>query len=351
MKKIISFSLALLLALVLFTACDPTGNDPLHAELRLVPITTGDLAKAVVDERGNQYLPTSELSAVMAKAASADIDFGNMTATRTLQYVLMNVGNTDVYDITFVSSDLKIHPMHIPLIPTQGEGGDLIALPIVSFIKEHVIPLSGVGTLLEMETGIFTDVMTLCYNYDLSHSTSDSTYIGDSLIVTDTVIVDSFDIADEYTVAGAKAGAIIEIWVSGVKWEEYGEVGKEYDYGTIPMLDPKVLYPYQSDTIIVKNTGNVAIPLILINSYLTNYDPEANIKIIDTMIQPGAEIDLSDKLRNEYFFANGGNDLTRGNILILGAETNQPYIFSLLDKICTTGALGLRISEYYTNPR
>jgi len=350
MKKTLFLLVALILMLIVFTGCDPSGDDPMHAELRLVPLTTGDLLKAIEDENGQQYLPVSELAVIMAKATSADIDFGNMAATRTLQYVLMNVGNTDVYDITFVSNDLKIHPTNIPLIPTQGEGGDLVALPIVSFTKEHVIPLSGVGTFLELETGIFADVMTLCYNYDLSHSENDSTYIGDSLIVTDTVIVDSFDIADEYTVAGAKAGAIIEIWVSGTKWEEYGVVGIDDNYGTIPMLRPNVLYPYQSDTIIVKNTGNVAIPLQLINPFVEDYDPDPGVKILDTIIQPGGEIDLSDKLRNEYFFADGGNDLTRGNILILGAETNQAYIFSLLDKICATGALGLRINEYYSNP-
>ncbi|MCK4529635.1 MAG: hypothetical protein KAU44_00495, partial [Candidatus Marinimicrobia bacterium] len=277
------------------------------------------------------YLPASEISTIMAKATSADIDFGNMAATRTLQYVLMNVGNTDVYDITFAANDLTIHPSNIALVPTPDEGGDLIALPIVSFTKEHVLPVSGVGSLLDMGIGAFTDVMSLSYNYNIA----------------DTASIDSFDITDDYTVSGAKMGAVIEVWVSGKKWENYSVVQTTYDYNDISMLYPEVLYPSQSDTIIVINSGNVPMQMRLINPYLTNYDPEHDCIILDTLIQPDAQIDLSDKLRNEYYFDNSGDDETRGNILIIGAQSEQPYIFTLLNKICTTGCLGLRIGEYY----
>lgn len=344
MKKVTTLSLALMLVLTLFTACDPSGNEPLMAELRLVPLTTGDLAKAIVDEAGNQYLPASEISAIMAKATSADIDFGDMAATKTLQYVLMNVGNTDVYDITFVSNDLKIHPTNIPLVPTPGEGGDLIALPIISFSKEHVLPLSGVGALLELETGGFNDVMTLCYNYDLSHSQSDSTYIGDSLVVTDTVIVDSFDIADEYSVAGTKKGALIEITVSGQSLQDalQGTISR-YDLAGFsdPFYD-LVVSSSDMDTMIVYNNGNAPLPMRIVNQYLyINYGGEP---ILDTLILAGESIDISGIVRGSQYFT-GDDDSEHGNIIFFGADRNQPYIFEILGDLCIDGEDGLLFTE------
>ncbi|MCK5816997.1 MAG: hypothetical protein KAH15_03245 [Candidatus Marinimicrobia bacterium] len=332
-----------LFSLILFTSCDPNGNDPMHAELRLVPLTTGDLAKAIEGENGQQYLPVSELPVIMAKTMSADIDFGNMEASRTLQYVLMNVGNTDVYDITFVSNDLKIHPTNIPLIPTPGEGGDLVALPIISFSKEHVIPLSGVGSLLELETGVFDDVMTLCYNYELSHNESDSTYIGDSLVVIDTVIVDSFDIADEYTVAGTKIGALIDIQVSGQSLQDalQGTISR-YDLAGFP--DPfydLVVSSSDMDTMIVYNNGNAPLPMRIVNQYLyTNYGGEP---ILDTLILAGESIDISGIVRGSRYFA--GDDSEHGNIIFFGADRDQPYIFEILGDICIDGKDGLLFTE------
>ena len=344
MKKAIILFVFLFL-LVLFTSCDPTGNDPMHAELRLVPLTTGDLAKAIEGQDGQKYLPVSELSTVLTKAASVDIDFGNMAATKTLQYVLMNVGNTDVYDITFVANDLSIHPGNIPLVPTPGEGGDLIALPIVSFTKEHVIPLSGVGALLDMETGSFSDMMTLCYNYDLSHTQSDSTYQGDSLIVSDTVIVDSFDIADEYTVGGVKAGALIEITVSGQDiCDAVYSTPELYDAalaGTVLMAN---LYSSDMTSMQILNNGNAPLRMRIINPYV--YINGDGSTVLDTVIQAGGEIDVSGLIRGEYYF-DDTYDPNKGNVLILGAERDQPYIFEVMGELCIDGEYRIMFYEQY----
>jgi len=343
MRRSILFLLTIAI-LFLFVGCGLIGNDPVHAELRLVPLTTGDLSKVITDEEGNRYLPTTEVANILQKKASADIDFGEMEASKTLQYVLMNVGNTDVYDITFVSQDLKIHPEHIPLVPTPGEGGDLIALPIVSVSKEHVISLSGVGSLLDFEIGEFTDVMTLCYNYDLSQSQSDSTYIGDSLVVTDTVIVENFDIADEYTVAGTKMGAFIDFWMSGVKWQEYvdqfnagGVEDLTYTYQTIPLISGGRLDLSRADTIIVANTGNVSMRLRVVNSMLPNTYPGHDGIIIDTVLQANTEIDLADV----FGYTDNSNE-ERGDLVLVGSTNDQPYIFTVMDWMCTTGALAIK---------
>lgn len=343
MKRATCLFLVLILISGLFIACDPVVDDPMHAELRLVPLTTGDLAKAFNGEDGQQYMPVDELSTFMQKTAAADIDFGNMEATRTLQYVLMNVGNTDVYDITFVASDLKIHPANIPLVPTPGEGGDLVALPIVSISKEHVMPLSGVGSLMELEPGAFSDVMTLCYNYDLSESESDSSYTGDSLVVTDTVIISSFDIADEYSVAGIKQGAIIDIEASGRNIvDAVCHPIEYYDQalvGTVLTID---LYESDIDTLVVKNNGNVPLRLRIVNPYV--YYLGTGEAVMDTVVVAGAEVDVSGLVCDPYSFSDT-YDPTKGNIMILGADSDQPYIFEVANEVCIDGEFRLMFSE------
>ena len=328
MKRKIIFSLAVLLVLGLFTACDPAGNEPMHAELRLVPLTTGDLAKAIEGENGQQYLPVSEIPKIMAKTASADIDFGSVKATKTLQYVLMNVGNTDVYDITFGAGDIVIYPEHIALVPTADEGGDLVALPIVSFTKEHVIPIEGVGSLMDMEIGAFSDMLSLSYNYNIEDSAG----------------VDSFDITDEYTVAGTKMGAIIDIRVSGQSIENtiQGPVDR---YSLVGFIDPFFdLHAFSDviDTMIVYNNGNVPLPMRIVNSYLyILYDGEP---ILDTLILAGDSVDISGMVRGDQFL-NGDNDTEHGNIIFFGADRDQPYIFELLGTLCIDGEDGILLSE------
>jgi hypothetical protein len=328
MKKVITFLFASLLVFTLFTACDPVGNDPLMAELRLVPLTTGDLAKAMIGENGNLYLSASDIPAIMAKTASADIDFGNMAATKTLQYVLMNVGNTDVYDITFSVSDITIYPSNIALVPAPDEGGDLIALPIISFTKEHVLPISGVGSLLDMGVGAFTDVLSLSYNYN----------------IVDTASIDSFDITDDYTVAGTKMGALIDIQVSGQSLQDaLQRTLSRYNLSGFP--DPfydLLVSSDDMDTMIVYNNGNAPLPMRIVNQYL--YINYGSGPILDTLILAGGSIDISGIVRGSRYFT-GDDDSEHGNIIYFGADRNQPYIFEILGDICIDGEDGLLFTE------
>ena len=327
MKKTIIFFMVLL-SLVFFTSCDPTGNDPMHAELRLVPLTTGDLAKAIQGENGQEYLPVSEIPGMMAKSASADIDFGNVKATKTLQYVLMNVGNTDVYDITFNAEDIVINPEQIALVPAADEGGDLVALPIVSFTKEHVIPIEGVGSLMDMEIGAFNDMLSLSYNYNIQ----------------DTAGVDSFDITDPYTVTGEKMGALIEIRVSGQNIEDaiQGPIDRYSLAGFVDPLFDLNVFSDDIDTMIVYNNGTVPLPMRIVNSSL--YILYGGEPILDTLILAGESIDISGLLRGEQFI-NGAEDTEHGNILFFGADRDQPYIFELLGTLCIDGEDGILFTE------
>ncbi len=328
MKKIMQFFLIATVVIMMLVSCD--GCDPVDAvwEIRLVPISTTDLAKAVSDENGQLWLPASEVPAVMAKTASVDIDFGDVKATKTLQYVLMNVGNRDVYDITFAAEDITIYPTSIGLIPTPGEGGEIIAMPIVSFIKEHVIPIDGVGSLSDMEVGEFTDAISLSYNYTLE----------------DTTGIDSFDVTDTYTVAGTKRGAIIEVFVSG---QNIVDALKQplSEYALAGFMDPFLslfLLSDDMDTMIVENNGNALLRMRIINQ--SDYLYYSGNAVLDTIIQAGESINVSGLVRGDQYF-EGEQDSLRGNIVFFGADRDQPYIFEILGLLCIDGLEGLLFSE------
>jgi hypothetical protein len=331
MRKTICLFTAILLIVGFFTACDPTGKDPLHAELRLVPLTTGDMGKAISDKEGQMYLPLSEVNSILAKHAAADIDFGEVKATKTLQYVLMNVGNTDVYDITFEAGDLVIYPSHIGLIPTPEEGGDLVALPIVSVIKEHVIPLDGVGSLLDMETGAFNDMLSLSYNYNIA----------------DTAGVDTFDITDEYTVEGIKKGAFMDIYLSGVHITDYVYNAEQITVNGFlePVPSIGTFRTSQMDSITVENNGNTPMQVRILNSYLMEYG-----SVLDTVLHEGESIEIGGLLRGGVWVQDAGSyegTLLNGNILLFGAMVDQPYVFEAYGKLWVEGYCVMAFNEDY----
>ncbi|MDD3094852.1 MAG: hypothetical protein RBT66_00865 [bacterium] len=329
MRKVLHYALTALAVIALMTGCD--GCDPDSDavwELRLVPLSQTELAKVYSDENGGRWLPASEIPQLAAKPATgADIDFGEVPATKTLQYVLMNVGNRDVYDVTFSAGDLLISPEFIGVIPAAGEGGEIVALPIVSFIKEHVIPISGVGALMEMSIGSFTDALSLSYNYTLEDSAG----------------AESFDVVDEYSVAGEKMGAVIDILASGENILNAALNTPEfYDLAIMGTVLSINLSSSKMDTMAVHNNGNVPLRMRVVNPY--RYDAFDGSTIIDTIIQPGAEVDVSGFVRGETFF-DDTYDETRGSIIMLGAVRNQPYIFETMNELCIDGEMRLWFYE------
>ena len=190
MKKLMSF-LIFALTIMVMVSCDPftPRQDPV-GKLVLVPLTAESLSKAYTDNVGQMWLPESELPDVLAKASIAGIDFGDVKATRTLQYVIMNIGNQDIFDINLTADSLYIYPGAIGLIQASEQGTEVSALPIVNIVKEHVIPVDGVGALLDMDVGYFTDSLHLGYSYTLG---------GDTV-----------DVSDGYDVIGQKMGIILD---------------------------------------------------------------------------------------------------------------------------------------------
>ena len=320
------FVFALLLILCM-TACD-RGGDVVPGRLRLVPLYVYDLEKAVVDEQGKMWLPAQELRSVIDKPAVADIDFGEVKATKTLQYVLMNVGNTDVYDITFNAGEVVVYPPLIALIPAAGEGGDISMLPIVSFTREHVIPIDGVGSLMDMAVGAFSDELTLSYNYTLQ----------------DTSGAQDYDVVDEYSISGNNMGGLIDIYVSGKNVLD-ALISPIEDYQTSWFMESVLsftVWSYDLDTTVVVNTGNVPIPLQIINPYLYAM---GNGTVLDTVIPAGGSVDISGILRGYLFIDNYDTDTTRGDIILLGSDRNQPYIFKIFNTFCLDGDRLLWVNE------
>jgi len=190
MKKLMSFLIITLLTIIM-VSCDLfTPRQDTVAKLVLVPLTTESIAKAYTDDVCQMWLPESEIPNALAKASIAGIDFGDIKATRTLQYVIMNVEDQDVYDINFTANDLNIYPKTIGLIQASEQGTEVSALPIVNIVKEHVMPVEGVGALLNMEIGNFTDSLSLNYSYTTGN--------------------DTIDVSDGYGVIGQKMGVMLD---------------------------------------------------------------------------------------------------------------------------------------------
>lgn len=322
-------SLLLIVLMVLFivgcenNTVDPIDENPNNTEeavgqLRLVPLTANDLAKALTDENGRQWLPASEMLYVLFKTASFDIDFGEVKATRALQYVIMNVGNRDVFNINFNSRDLKIHPISIGLIPASEVGGDLAALPIVNITKEHVIPIDGVGSLLDMSVGNFSDTLSMTYQYELS---------GDTI-----------DVIDDYDVGGTKMGTTIDILFSGEKIENYNVdtyYNLNHDGRGIESWPTIYRWGYTEsdiDTSRIVNTGNVEMRIRL-------FKARTSIVFLDTVLQPNQNIDTSGLLRDIY------ESESTADIILVGDILNQPYIFKVAGDMVLGGYAALIIGE------
>jgi len=292
----------------------PKNEEPeVTASIKLVPVGNNNLSKIITDENGKQWLPATEVShyTSLAKTAAATIEFGQMKNTTNLMYVVVNTGKLDVFDIIFESQDLTVIPSTIGLITVGGiSDGEVNALPIITITKEHVKPMSGVGSLLNMEVGEFTDTLSVSYKY-----TSKST---------------TYTLLDKYDVAGTKMGAVIDLVVSNTKIENYVnnvfyQQLTNYDFN-FSVYDAN-LDSTDLDSVIITNSGNASIPLKIKSACHSH-------TVLDTNIVGQSQIDLTGIL------GNASQNESVGEVLILGENINQLYIFSFAGKIYTNGIAG-----------
>ncbi len=319
MEKLMRFSkmIVFLLTIMIVVSCDPFGAEDPVASLVLVPLTSESLNKAFTDNAGQMWLPESELSNVLSKPSVAGIDYGEVKATRTLQYVIMNIGNQDVFNVNFTANDLFIYPGTIGLVQASEPGTQISALPIVNIVKEHVIPVDGAGALLDMEIGPFTDSLKLNYSYVLD---------GDTV-----------DVNDGYDVVGTKMGAVVDILFSNLEIEKY-EVSRELNvsnpYASWSNWLLTSFYPFSQedlDTSVILNSGNVNINISIVDWY-------SGETVLDTLLTPGSSI-------GGNLLRDNPSNTTNGNVVLVGKSLNQPYLIKVAGEIITKGYHGVAIWE------
>jgi len=339
MKNFMNFLMIAILTVMVMVSCDngPTGPndkpDETLGKLILVPLGNDELAKVFVGEDGREYLPreaaVNNLKKMgrlairmedvnkrsLYKIASAMIDFGEVINTRQLQFVVMNVGNQDIFGIFFSANDLVIFPGAIGMLQASEQGTEVTALPIINIVKEHVTPVNLTGSLLDMEVGSFTDTLSLLYSYTLGN--------------------DTVNVSDNYDVAGTKMGAVISILVSGINLEVYSSQIRQYaapgytqEFISLPTLTSSML-----DTVLIINDGNA--PLRISIESASHEDT-----VLNSMVYANDTLDISGVWRGLDFVSDSS-----GELLLLGSTRNQPYTYSLLNDLYTQGASGIELSE------
>jgi len=336
MKLCVHIMLIYVLFTILIVSCVDSPNEPKGDDLgdlpetigkiRLVPLNNGDLAKVVTDSDGTKWFPAGNVSHFLGKNTSSTLNFGEINSTTELMFVLMNTGTQDVFKVQISTIDLNVSPASISRINVPSQGAEISSLPIITITKEHVIPHSGVGSLLSFNVGNFVDTLSLSYQY----------MIG----------IDTVDVLDDYDVVGSNMGAVIDIELSGKPLVEYDYNEQYYSHPGYSQEFLAIISLLTStiDTIHVKNNGNVPLQLQIIR----DVDKET---ILDTSLYAGIDLDVSGLIRGvEYTYEDDdlGNTtfMNAGNIILFGAQTEQPFMFQVAGYTWIEGVCGILIDEY-----
>lgn len=222
--------------------------------LKLIPLSTGT--------RSTSSLGDSPL--IASDSGTTLIDFGDVTATRTLSFVLMNTGNVTLYDIVISGDSIDVWPSEIGLLePTTGE---ISSLPLLDVTLPHVIPVSGVGAYLPMHLGEFSDTLSLQFIYDDTSGTP-------------------VTMSYSYPTIGNRVGGRIEVysadgtnirdaWIRSYTQSGYHALPYEFHRVDVPMgtIDEHYFTLF--------NTGNDTLPISI-------YDVYRDSVLIDTTLVPG----------------------------------------------------------------
>ena len=93
------------------------------------------------------------------------------------------------------------------------------------------------------------------------------------------------------------------------------------------------------DTIIISNEGNASIPIKIESATHTD-------TVIDSILLPYSSIDLSGMLRGQGFIIpDSTGKYNMGELLIIGADNNQPYVIKFLNRTWTEGVVAMTIDE------
>jgi len=156
-------------------------------------------------ETDTAQLPLIELVRVVNTLAKSmgtfDVDFDTVFATKSLNYMVVNNGTVDAFNVTFSSKAVITTPKVINSLPVS-EGGELGLLPILTITMPHGLPPSGIGPPLPIERGIISDSLIVHYQY-----------LGES--------ADTLTGSKSFTVQGVKVADVIEVEINGISVEQH----------------------------------------------------------------------------------------------------------------------------------
>jgi len=229
----------------------------------------------------------------------SEINFGEVFATTSLSYILLNTGSVEVFDVFIVSNEFEIFPMEIGLIP--AENNELIAYPIISVTLPHVIPPNGVGELLPMSLGEVTDTISLEYDWVAPFDS-----ISGGVPVWS--MGDTIHEQKKYPARGVKNGGIIEIYFSGARITvdsyphnighaqiaESPESSVSLDFGPFSLVDIELIE--------IANTGNQTIELEVFTIQSNRWVPSPELLINpDTRNDVTSDVVLSPMYGYDFF--------------------------------------------------
>lgn len=363
MKKALSLIIIISVILICIFSC--TKNSPTQSE---------NLPENPKDESDDyiQFVPHAELSLVkvggensLAKPTSeSDIDFGEILATKKLSYIIMNTGNLDIFDIQFTANKLEIFPNSIGILDVP-EGG-LSTTPIVSFTVPHVIPSSGVGSLLDMEIGEITDTISLSYKYQLipfehavlnteqivalmdsiiatSDTTTDTLWTyGDTLNVVD-IEEDTIKNVTHYSVGGTKMGIIIDVdtGIDEIHLQDIIAIISERE-PNVPQIQIRLLDGNEIDSLVVTNNGNCLIN-ISTESYISG-SLESLYMDTSLTILPYSSFDVGTVFQSTYSNLPDSTRTTVNHYIKFGPTK---YIIYVLGGYYTAGYVEIRMPSRY----
>ncbi len=215
-----------------------------------------------------------QLNGNLAKTSTVDIQFGEIAATQSLHYIITNNGSVDAFNVQLSAEYLSILPTTVGVIAANQLSG-LQTNPVINITIEHVIPASGVGSLLPFELGAFVDSVFLSYQYENMNN-------------------DTVDVTKSYAVSATRMGVDIQILVNGNNVMDILDglssngsgIGMEFDY----------LWEENSnidfDLVQILNHGNAPTHLNIFSSDVA--DVRFDDPLYTSPLLPNDTIDVSD---------------------------------------------------------
>lgn len=201
----------------------------------------------IVDDENDWTQPSIELVKLdsdLSKVSNSvgDISFGDIVSTKTFFYMLVNNGESEVFNINLSSDSVIVEPNNISVIVGTSDLG-VSSVPIISVTVPHVLPPEEVGNYLPYTLGDFIDILSVDYQY-----------VG--------VQGDTISETKSWDVSGNRLGGMVDFLIDGQNYESIMSLfnlgwnqSDGQPFSVIRYIDPDP----NTDSKIIVNTGNVEL--------------------------------------------------------------------------------------------